>query len=69
MDVYGLFIAYRKWKEKPCFDTFIGLYKSGFESRCKWSALRKILRVVANLITGKYERFYSYYCKEYNLRE
>ncbi|WP_278999303.1 hypothetical protein [[Clostridium] scindens] len=61
MSVYGLFIAYRHWKEKPCLDTFIGLYKSGFNSKCKWSAPRKLYCVIKNLITGKYERFYEYY--------
>lgn len=61
MSVYELFNAYSHWKEKPSLNSFIELYKTGFDKKCKWSALRKVLRVVMNLITGKYERFYKYY--------
>lgn len=66
MDTYGLYIAYRKWQEKPCFDTFIGLYQFGFDKKCKWSAPRKLIQVCFNLMTGKYQRFYEYQNKQYS---
>lgn len=66
MSVDMLYIAYRKWKEHPCFDNFIGLYLVGFDEDCNWSAPHKILRVCRNLISGKYERFYKYYEEKFN---
>lgn len=66
MGVYDLFLAYEKWKEHKCFSTFIQLYKASFTDRCKWSAQRRLYTVIRNIITGKYERFYEYYSKDYN---
>lgn len=69
MSVYNLFYAYKKWKEHKCFNTFIRLYKAGFTDKCRWSTPRKLYRVIKNLITGKYERFYEYYSKDYSVTE
>lgn len=65
MPVYGLYMALLKWKRKPCLETFIGIYKTGFDKGCKWSVPRKLLRVAVNLLNGRYERFYKYYSKDY----
>lgn len=62
----NLFFAYERWKEHKCLNTFIGLYNAGFSNKCRWSTPRKLCRVVKNLMTGKYKRFYEYYSKDYN---
>lgn len=61
MSVYGLYTAYGEWRKTPGLNSFIRIYKTGFGNRCRWSTPRKLLTVVINLITGKYERFYKYY--------
>lgn len=61
MSVQGLSEAYKEWKENPCLQSFLLLRENGFSEKCRWSKSRKTIRVIRNLISGKYERFYKYY--------
>lgn len=60
--MHRLYIAIQKWKEKPGLRSFIGIYRAGFDKNCKWHAPRKMLRVISNLISGKYNKF----CEDYS---
>lgn len=59
-----LALAYFQWRKKKNLKNFRRMLSDGFIGGCK---LWRAWRVIKNTVSGKYERLYQEYWKEYDI--